>query len=275
MMAVFKKESRGTLHYGKTPQVRHSTAAAHQPAATIPEREEKALLKTQPATARTEVGIASLFLLIHKIVRLVKLTVLFIMLLIILLAIAGANARNNPSYGASAIGTATANVVRNVFTSSCTPLSFGSITVKSSAGLVILTPHGQRSAFGLVSLGQATFQPSRCDISGSPNASYTVKVPSSVEFTVTPNEETPPPRTTPLTPKEKFELALKGKSGVPDSTLEVRGIKVYSENKRTTNNTGKTNKDGKDALLLGATLHVTMNTLPGVYQGIIPVTVNY
>lgn len=280
-MALFEKEAQGTLKYGNAQEAHKNvaipvSAKSQQPHKTIstpvttPSSENYTLNSAKDAVF----GLVAFMRFVQKILNTIWLIFLgitvFMLLLIGLISYAAAN-----SNAATTNGTASATVVRDVFTSSCTPLSFGSVSSKSSAGLVMLTPKGKRSAYGLVSLGNANFQPSRCDISGPTDTSYHVKVPSVVEFTITPNEETPPPRTSPLTFQEKFKLALKGKLGTPDSTLRVSGIKVYSENKRASNATGKTDKNGRDALLLGATLHVSMNTLPGVYQGIIPVTVMY
>jgi hypothetical protein len=169
---------------------------------------------------------------------------------------------------ASATGTATATVLNDVFSSNCSPLSFGSIAASSSAGAVVLTPEGKRLPVGLVVLGSAPHQPSRCDITGKPNTNYRVKVPTSLEFTVTPHSE-------PNTSKGKLPSALAGKNGTPDDRLKVTTIRVYSENKRAVNFTGKTNASGRDKLLLGATLHVTRNTAPGVYQGVIPLNILY
>ncbi len=173
-----------------------------------------------------------------------------------------------PVFAASTTATATATVLNDAFTSNCSPLSFGSIAASSSAGAVIVTPEGKRLPVGLVALGSAPFQPSRCDITGKPNTNYRVKVPNSLEFTVIPNSA-------PNTSKGKLPSVLAGKNGAPDERLKVTTIRVYSENKRAVNFTGKTNTSGRDKLWLGATLHVTKNTAPGVYQGIIPVNVVY
>ena len=178
---------------------------------------------------------------------------------ILICALAVASSGMVFTLGANAVtttGTATANVVRPSFNVSCDALSFGNILRVRSPGLVTVTPSGKRKVRGRVKMGHVPHQASTCKVSGPASTVYTARAPRVLRFTST-------------TPRAKRSK---------QNALYVSNVRMRSKNRKRRGNNiyrGKSDAQGQDELSIGATLYVPKNAAPGVYQGVVPVTIDY
>lgn len=153
-------------------------------------------------------------------------------------------------------GRVSATVVKSSFDIKCTQLSFGNIKKVWQAGQISISPVGERRITGHIEMGATTHHASICKITGPANTSYTAKAPEKLTFTTD-------------------SVFIDAESA---STLTVSDIQITSKNTENTTgyiHEGKSDSSGKDELSVGATLQVPENAAPGVYQGIIPITINY
>lgn len=156
----------------------------------------------------------------------------------------------------TATGTASATVVRQSFSVSCNALSFGSIDHVNSASVVTVAPGGARSLTGNLRMGSAAYQPSTCYVTGPVNTHYTARAPSVLTFTAQTTHELPGKQT----------------------SLRVSDIRMVSSTLNATSHHihhGKSDAAGKDVIRIGASLYVPKDAAPGIYTGMIPVTIHY
>lgn len=159
-----------------------------------------------------------------------------------------------PANAASVTGHASAEVVEAVVVTSRTPLNFGYIIPSASGGTVVVTPQKQRTTTGGVQVTSAAFDRATFKIRGAANRSYNIHTPNSALFTVS----DPAP----------------GSEGLRRS-LTVDQFVTYSVNQGAGGTTGSLGTNGEDTIYLGATLHVPSDAAPGVYSGLVEITVSY
>jgi hypothetical protein len=136
-----------------------------------------------------------------------------------------------------------ASVVRILSVSSTSELSFGTFAAGSSAGTVVMSAAGNRSATGGVTLvSTAPGSQGSVNLSGTPSTSYTVSFPGSVTLTATGGTAT---------------MNL----GTFTSTL--------------TGGQGSLNSAGSGSFGIGGTLSVSANQPIAVYAGSFTVTLSY
>lgn len=144
----------------------------------------------------------------------------------------------------SATSTASATIVGPIAISNTASLNFGNVAVNATAGTVVMTPAGVRSATGGCTLPAVTGSPSAAsfNVSGAANYTYAITLPAAA---------------TTLT------------SGVNTMTVDTWTS--------TPSNTGTLNGSGTQTLTVGGTLHVGGSQAAGTYTSATPftVTVNY
>lgn len=136
-----------------------------------------------------------------------------------------------------------ANVVRILSVSSTSDLSFGTFAAGSSAGTVVMSASGNRSATGGVTLvSSAGGSQGTVSLTGTPNTSYSVTFPGSVTLTAT--------------------------SGTATMNLGTFTTTM-------TSNQGLLNSGGSGSFGIGGTLNVAANQPIAVYVGSFTVTLSY
>jgi len=146
-----------------------------------------------------------------------------------------------PVQAVTATATVEANIIQTMGMTTRNGLAFGDISAGSTAGTVILTPGGARTATGGTSINTSTpDNPATFDVQGAPNASFSITLPASVTLSDTASHTmTVDNFTSSPTP-----------SGVLDAS-------------------------GQQTLFVGATLNVSANQAFGSYSGQMSVTVGY
>lgn len=160
------------------------------------------------------------------------------------------------SKAATVTSRVSATVVKPTFTINCNALSFGNIIRVIQAGTIQISPQGNRQINDQIEMGAMTHKASSCQVSGPPDTSYTAKAPKFLNFS----------------PSASFV----GPS--QPASLIVSDIHISSKNSSATSNDeykGTSDNNGKDELYVGATLHVPQNAAPGLYEGVIPITIHY
>src|SRR5262245_23261294 len=169
---------------------------------------------------------------IMKSLRTAALTVLFAL---VLSAPAGAQ-----SNSATSSCNATATIVTGLSLSKTADLNFGSVVPGASAGTVVITPAGARSATGGASLGSATGTSAGAfQVTGLAGAAYSITLPAATSIA----------------------------SGGNNMT-----VNTFTS---TPNGTGTLNGGGNQSLSIGATLQVGASQPTGTYSGSFNVTVTY
>lgn len=148
-------------------------------------------------------------------------------------------------FAATTSGQAVAVVVENISITNEQPLSFGFIR-PTGGGSVTVTAQGARKVSGGVQTEGAEFHRASFKVQGAPDRSYVIHTPSSQIFTV-------------------------------DNAGENNLVKSLTVNQFTTStvNNSKLGSNGQDIVYLGGTLVVPPNAAPGVYSGLVPLTVSY
>lgn len=159
------------------------------------------------------------------------------------------------SQAATAVGHASAVVVGDALAARCNALSFGNIKAGSGRGSVIVSPRGFRFTLGRIKLGKEKYSRSTCDVTGQANRFYHVITPNKLTFSVQPENG-------------KWNPALNGE-------LVVDHIRAVSKNFPIGFSLGRFNRKGRDILYIGGRLNVPNNAHPGIYRGLIPVTMHY
>lgn len=159
----------------------------------------------------------------------------------------------NTAHAASAVGHVAASVVERLTIANLMPLDFGHITPGVSGGSVTVTPNNTRSVSGSVQVGGEPFHRATFKVEGAPGKSYSIHTPSSQVF---------------VTSAANSNASL-------TNSLTVSGFTVYSVGAGTSSGSGTLNGSGQDDVFLGGTIIVPANAVPGVYSGLVPLTVSY
>lgn len=143
------------------------------------------------------------------------------------------------AYAATTSATATATVYVALTITKTADLNFGGLLPGAAAGTVTVNPDGTRTGTGVTLVGGSTFGAATFALSGQPNASYTIALPSSITIT----------------------------DGTNTMTVDT-----FTSNP---SGTGQLDASGSATLRVGATLKVGANQPPGTYSGTFDVTVDY
>jgi hypothetical protein len=73
---------------------------------------------------------------------------------------------------------AQAEVIESIAATETESLNFGRFTPLTAGGSVVIAPNGSRTAQGSVALATSDFSPGKFTVTGSPNASFEVQLPS-------------------------------------------------------------------------------------------------
>ena len=148
---------------------------------------------------------------------------------------------NGPVQATVATATVTTNVILTIGITTQNGLSFGDISAGATAGTIVLSPTGTRTATGgsTFSSGVAG-SPAAFDVQGNSNATYSISLPGSVV----------------LTDSSSNNMVVDNFTSSPTPTGVLDG-------------------SGQQTLLVGATLNVGSNQAFGSYSGIMSVTVVY
>jgi len=147
----------------------------------------------------------------------------------------------NSLLAASANTTVGATVLGSISSSTLLNLNFGEFTAGPVAGTVILTPSGTRSSSGGVSLSPAGISnPAMFSVTGNPNATYTITLPSS--------------------------LLINDNFGNSMTVSNFGSLPA---------NNGQLSAAGQAIVSVGGTLNVPPNQPMGGYNSIMVVTLNY
>jgi hypothetical protein len=146
-----------------------------------------------------------------------------------------------PMNAAVSTATVTANIIRPVSMNTQNGLSFADISVKKSAGTVVLSPDGNRATTGGTSIKSSVpSEPAAFTVSGEPNAAYTISLP---EASVLTNSQ--------------------GSTMVVTKFTSLPAI------------SGLIDANGQQELFVGGTLNVGNNQAYGPYTGTMVVTIQY
>jgi hypothetical protein len=163
--------------------------------------------------------------------------------LAMVLGVAWSGAPAFAQYSTQGTVNASANVVRILSVTSTSDLSFGTFAPGPTAGTVVMTAAGNRTATGGVTLVSASAgAQGTVNLAGTPSTSYTVTLPSSVTLTAA--------------------------SGGATMTLG-------SFTTTLTGSAGSLNTSGTGSFGVGGTLTVSANQPISVYTGSFPVTLTY
>ena len=158
-----------------------------------------------------------------------------------------ASAANAQSVHASV----SANVIEDVVIVSQTPLNFGFISAGLNGGTATVTSNNLRLLTGNVVASGADFSRATFGVQGASNHPYSIHTPSSLTFSVSADN--------------------------PDliSSLLVNNFVTYSVNTGGESSIGQLSASGTDVIYLGGTITVPANAAPGIYTGLVPLTVSY
>lgn len=146
-----------------------------------------------------------------------------------------------PAQAATASATVSANIVSTINMSARNGLIFGDISSGASAGTVILTPAGNRTATGGATINSTgSGSPATFDVSGDANASFSITLPTSITLT--------------------------------DGSANTMVVDSFTSSPSPT---GVLDSSGQQSLFVGATLNVSSNQPFGSYSGQMSVTVDY
>ena len=142
---------------------------------------------------------------------------------------------------ATATATVTVDVISTIRLNNITSMVFGDISSSALTGTVVLDPTGTRLSTGGVTINSAVpGSAATFDVSGDPNTTYTITLPSSITLT------------NPL-----------GNSMLVDNFNSAPSI------------SGSLDGSGEQVLQVGGTLNVQSNQIFGSYSGLMSVTVEY
>jgi len=167
-----------------------------------------------------------------------------------------------PSTAATLVGEAQVQIVRPISVKLIRTLNFGLLKGGHRPGAVTITVNNRRFAGGGAWLLPGIFHsPGRFEIQGTPGARYTLDVPDEV----------------PATLHKKFWPVHWRKDNKQPSgdTPTASHFKTFLKNGGNISREGRLNGQGKDRLILGATLSLPAHAPAGIYQATVPVTVSY
>jgi len=144
------------------------------------------------------------------------------------------------SNSATTSANATARIVTPIAIAKTADMNFGDVVAGGSAGTVVLTPAGVRSATGGTTLGNAGATAAAAfNVTGQGSATYSISLPASTTVTSGGNTMT---------------------------------VNAFASNP---SGTGALSAGGSQALTVGATLNVGASQATGTYTGTFNVTVTY
>ncbi|KPJ93401.1 MAG: hypothetical protein AMJ55_08050 [Gammaproteobacteria bacterium SG8_15] len=86
-------------------------------------------------------------------------------------------------FAASAVSTINVSVTHSLSITNVSALEFGSISVSSTAGTVVIGTDGMRFSTGGVTINPSgNYTPAKFYIEGKPNANFSIKLPNTVEL---------------------------------------------------------------------------------------------
>lgn len=146
---------------------------------------------------------------------------------------------------------ATATVLDNLILTSLQPLYFGRLT-PTGGGTVTVSIDNTRTIQGGVHVDN-DFMRGAFMVKGTPNNIYAISTPNEQTFV---SDET---------------------SSDPSliNTLIVNAFQVLSMRGATNNGSGSLDSNGEDQVYVGGTITVPDNAVPGVYSGLVQLTVSY
>ncbi len=156
------------------------------------------------------------------------------------------------AYANTVLATASALIVDTIAVVSQTHLNFGYITPTISGGTVTISPHNQRTTTGSVGV-ERDYARAEFGINGKPGLVYSIHTPEKLNFTASETSG----------------------NGSGNDMLTVKNFVTYSVGAQNAGGVGKLGNDGKDMVYLGGTLVVPHDTEPGIYRGLVPLTVSY
>jgi Domain of unknown function (DUF4402) len=159
----------------------------------------------------------------------------------IVAAVAFTQAANAQGFNSSTVNAnASARIITPIQITSPTGLNFGDVVPSASAGTVVLTPAGGRSATAGATLGSGTgVATAAFNVTGQASAAYTIVLPVSATIS----------------------------SGSNNMTVGTFLSSIGT--------TGALNVGGTQSFNVGATLSVGASQATGTYTGTFPVSVNY
>jgi hypothetical protein len=145
------------------------------------------------------------------------------------------------AHAATTMATVDAQISSSLSVSTSTGLAFGGMTSGSLGGTVVVGSNGARFATGGVNLNTASISsPALITIIGTPNATFAVTLPASVQ----------------LTDSGANSMSAGNFMSVPSGT-------------------GQLDSSGQQVLSIGGTLNVGANQPFGSYQGVMAVVIDY
>ena len=145
-----------------------------------------------------------------------------------------------PAFSVSAIATINVTVARFLSIKNINSLEFGSVSVSSSAGSVLIDANGMRFASGGVTINPAgSFAPAKFIVEGKPDADFAIILPNTVE--------------------------LRDGNG---NTIKVDNFKANAE-------TSKLDSNGLLEITVGGQINLDANQTSGDYSGIMILELGY
>lgn len=156
----------------------------------------------------------------------------FIALVILLLPV--------PASAVSALATINVTVARFLSITNTSSLEFGTISVSSTAGSVVVDVNGMRFTTGGVSINPAgMYTPAKFIIEGKPDASFSITLPDSVEL------------------------------------RDGKGNTIHVDKLESSNKSGNLDANGALEVKVGGKINLDANQKSGDYSGVMIVELNY
>lgn len=145
-----------------------------------------------------------------------------------------------PAFAVSAMATINVTIARFLSITNTSSLDFGTISVSSTAGSVMVDTNGMRFTTGGVSINPAgLFTPAKFIIEGKPDASYSISLPDNVEL------------------------------------RDGRGNTIHVDKLESGNPAGKLDSNGALEIKVGGKINLDANQKSGDYSGVMIVELNY
>lgn len=146
-----------------------------------------------------------------------------------------------PAQAVTAVATVNVNIISTMTITTLNGLMFGDISPGSTAGTIVMTPSGARTATGGANINSSVAgNPASFDVQGDANASYSISLPVSVV----------------LSDAASHTLVVDNFTSSPTPA-------------------GVLDSSGQQTLFVGASLNVSSNQAFGAYSGQMSVTVDY
>ncbi|MDH5611773.1 MAG: DUF4402 domain-containing protein [Gammaproteobacteria bacterium] len=146
-----------------------------------------------------------------------------------------------PAQAVTAVATVNVNIISTMTISTLNGLIFGDISSGPTAGTIVMTPGGARSATGGANINTSVAgSPASFDVQGDASATYSISLPVSVVLSDT----------------ASHTMTVDNFTSSPTPSGVLDG-------------------NGQQTLFVGATLNVGSNQAFGAYSGLMSVTVDY